>query len=655
MKQLTGKEKCELLVAKETILSKESSNGKIFAIKFSDGPAGLRMPTDKYPLGKPQLCLPSINTIANSFNEEIAFAIGKCLASQCIEENVDVILAPGMNIKRTPLCGRNFEYFSEDPYLTGIQATQFVNGVQSLGIGACIKHFCCNNREFDRLFQSSEVDYRTLREIYLKGFEMVIKNANPYSLMCSYNAVNGINVAENKYILDDILRKKFGYDGLVISDWGAVKDRVNALKATLDIEFPKNPHNIEKLYQAYNDKIITDNDLDLSIARIEKTCNRIIENKSKRIALNDKQIKDICINTISEGAILLKNEDNILPLKEKNIALLGGLVYEPSYCGGGSATIYLKEKIKSLDYELKKQLPNANINYSMMFEYCSCTEKIANVQLSNLKGGYQIAYESDVAVIVVGTNRIIETESYDRNTLKLDDSIEFVINEVAKRNKNVVVVVEASCVIDMSNWINNVKGVLYANLAGSYVNEALALLLSGKQNPSGRLSETFPLSINDNPVILSHGNGYVDNYFEKNLVGYRYYLTNNIPVLYPFGYGLSYSTFEYKNIYFNVNNKYDCSIELDIHNISSFDGKDVLQVYISQIDSPVLKPTRELKRFKKIAISAFNKEHVQINLDKDCFEYFNVCIDDFDVLEGHYEIILTSDNVQEIAKFKLKI
>lgn len=655
MKKLSIQEKCQLFVSESTFTTK-AINEEFFSLKLSDGPAGLRMPTEKYPEGKPQdICLPSMMVIANTWSKECAYLMGNVLASQCIDENVDIVLAPGINIKRTPLCGRNFEYFSEDPYLTGILASEYIKGIQDLGIGTSLKHFCCNNREYDRLYQSSEVDIRTLREIYTKAFELVIQEAQPWTIMCSYNPVNGINVSENKFILKTILRDKLKFENVIISDWGAVHNRAESLKASLDIQFPQDDQEIFNLQKAYEEKTITMEEMDETIQRIFNLCQKVKENKVKRIPLSKKQIHDISLDTIFQGTVLLKNEDNILPLKEGKIALLGGLCQQPSYGGGGSATVYLNHPISPLIEEMKKVLPNSYIEYSRMYSYSSCTVQPAHLQTMNLKHGYHLAYDSDVAVLVVGTNSIIETESYDRTTLKLPEKMEEMIIEVGKRNKNLVVVMEASCVIDMSNWIDYTKAILYVGLAGNYVNEAIAKLLSGKANPSGRLSETFPLCVEDTPTKLDHGNGLVEVYSEGILVGYRWYDSKNKNVLFPFGFGLSYSSFIYENIHLLPIDKYKFELSFDIKNLTNVAGYETPQVYIRNIDMKVFKPDKELKRFTKIYVEPLSKKNVKIILDKDCFEYFNVCLDNWHVDDGRYEILLgkNSRDIQHVFKITI--
>ena len=654
MNNLTKKEKSQLLVAATTFETK-GINDKFISIKVSDGPAGLRMPTDEFPAGKPTYCLPCVSLLANTFNEDVLYNVGQVLASQCINENVDIILAPGINIKRTPLCGRNFEYFSEDPYLTGVLASSYVNGIQSKNIGVSLKHFCCNNREFDRLYQSSDVDYRTLREVYTKAFEMVIKDANPYTIMCSYNPVNGINVAENKFILNDVLRDKLHFENVLISDWGAVHNRVDSLKASLDIQFPYDEVQIKKLQRALNKPEI-ERLADDSLKRIEKLCEKVKYNKEhKQEPLSNEKVEEICINAIAQGSVLLKNKNNILPLKGKNIAIIGDFAYNPLYCGGGSAMIYLNHKFNSLMDELKAINNRKNYEYSRMYYYGSCTFYTGGIATVNSKEAYDLASRSDDVVMIVGTNHFIETESYDRESLKLPDSLELAILEVAKRNKNVVVVIQSGGVIDTSNWINEVKGVLHVGYGGSYTNKALAKLLLGKENPSGRLAETYPLDVLDTPTKLYKGDGIKDEYKEKLLVGYKWYDYHNLEVMFPFGYGLSYSKFSYDNINIKENNLFDFTISLDINNTSKNDGYETIQVYLSNKSSKLFQVNKQLVKFKKVFVKAKESISCEIRIDEDCFKYFNPEKDKWIVNKGKYLIHVAKDSKNIIKTFEVNI
>ena len=654
MKKLSNLEISNLLVSKEDFNS-GYINDFYYGIKVNDGPAGLRMPTKEYPMGKPQFCMPCISILTSSFNPANMYKIGQCIASQCIKEDVDVILAPGINIKRVAGCGRNFEYFSEDPLLAGIMASEYVNGVQSLGIGTSLKHFCCNNREFDRLFQSSEVDYRTIREIYTKAFEIVIKNADPWTIMCSYNPINGINVAENKYILKDILRDKLHFNNVLISDWGAVHNRIDSLNASLDIQFPHSDESVSMIYNALENNKLDLNVVNQSIERITNLYNKINDNKHLRKALSYNQIEDIALECLCDSMVLLKNEDNILPLKGKNIALLGGLCAKPSYFGGGSASVYLDKPIPHLIDEMKKQMPDSNFEYSLMFSYNSCTVDLAFTQTMNLIDGYNKAKNADEVVIVVGTNNIIETESYDRMSLKLEQSIIDLINNVSKYNNNVVVVLEAGSVIDMTDWIDNVKAVLLAGFGGSVINKALSLILSGKVNPSGKLAETYPLSITDNKVNVDFGDGIHDYYNDTIFVGYRYYDYNNLNVAFPFGFGLSYSDFEYNNFAINKLDDSSYEISLDVTNIGDYKGKEVVQLYFSSLDSKVIKPKQELLAFKKIELESKETKTVKFIINKIDLSYFDVTLDDWNVDSGTYEIKVAKHSRDIVKSFKIII
>lgn len=652
MKILSLKDKIDLLVAADTFHTAKI-NDDFFEIKLSDGPVGLRMPTDEFKNGKPTYCLPSVVSIANSWNEHVAYNIGQVLATQCINENVDIILAPGINIKRTPLCGRNFEYFSEDPYLAGHLASYYVNGIQNLGIGTSVKHFCCNNREFDRLHQSSEVDYKTIREIYTKSFEMVIKNANPWTIMCSYNPVNGINVSENKFILNDLLRDKLNFQNVLISDWGAVHNRALALKASLDIQFPYDEKGKQDLLKAIENKEITQDDLDKSIERIKKLYDKIKSNKHKRIPLNKNEIENHCLEAIYQGAVLLKNEDNILPLTGQKIAILGGPSENPLYCGGGSAQIYLNHKFTPLHTQLAKIDSQKEFVYSRMYFHASCTISPANLQTMNLMHGYDLASKSDSVVIVVGNSQIIETESYDRNSIKLDEITEEIILKVAERNKNVVVIIEAGSAIDVSNWADKVKAILFLGFAGSYTNIALANLLLGKESPSGRLSETFPKSIFDTPTKTYRGDGYVDNYDEKQFIGYRWYDKNNIEVMYPFGYGLSYCYFNYSN-YKLTNNNDEYVLSLTIENTSDIDGYEVIQIYATKPQNEET-PKKELIKFKKELIKAHSSKDITIHISRDDLLSFNIDNDCWSLIKGSYDLHIALNANKILKTFSLNI
>lgn len=651
MKELTIKEKMRLLVA-ETYWSTNTANGKLPEISVTDGPCGVRSSGDLHVIRKDPtkqaICYPSPHVVANGWDKNIAKATGEAIASDCIERDKDIILAPGVNIKRTPLCGRNFEYYSEDPYLAGTLAAEFIKGCQGKGIGTSLKHFCANNREFDRLYQSSEVDLRTLREIYTRAFEIVLQEVSPYTVMCSYNAVNGINVSENVWALKGVLREKLGYNGVIISDWESVHNRADALKASLDIMFPFEERGVEDLEKAYAAGEITDEQIEESAARIINLAKRVEEDRKTRKAIPLKEREKIALEGARKGIVLLKN-DGVLPLKEKRIAFLGN---ETTCVGGGAAqTVLRTDKIDSIAVEYKKLVPEAEASGYWLYSHGSCHVTPAHVRVMNLRRAYDMALDADVTVLAVGNSDIIETESYDRSTLKLPDVLEDVILKIADKAKKLVIVLETGSAVDVSAWIDKVNAVLYTGFAGEQMNLAAAEILAGKVCPSGRLSETFPLCVEDTPTGLERGDGYSERYKEGVLVGYRWYDTKKLPVQFPFGFGLSYAKFEYSDFSVERKGEFVYEVGFTVKNVSDVDGGEVAQLYVKNVDKCVERPEKELRRYEKAYLKAGEEKRITFTTDKDCFAYFNVCLDGWTVEKGHYELLVCRDaNCVEFAK-----
>ena len=643
MKDLTLKEKLLLLVSEDNFTT-YAIKGKVKKLSVSDGPCGLRKN------GKPANCYPSPHVLANGWDRDAAYNVGRAIASDCIDAGEDVILAPGVNIKRTPLCGRNFEYFSEDPFLAGVLGAEYVKGVQDLGIGACVKHFCANNREHDRMHQTSEVDKRTLREIYTKAFEIIIKTADPYMVMGSYNPVNGINASENKWLMDGILRKELGYGGVLVSDWEAVRDRAKALAATLDISFPADKNAEIRLKQAYESGEITDEDIDKSVERVLALNERISKNASERKTLSERERQEYSLKAAQSGIVLLKNDGDVLPIRRGKVAFIGN---DTHYVGGGSARVISKNEIRPLYAEVKDRLPKAETDNYRLFTHGSDAPDNPGIWVVDIPLAMQKAYDADVTVLTVGTDDVIETEMYDRTSLKLSPALEDIILKIASRANKLVVVLEAGSAVDMSGWIDKADAVVYSGFAGDQMNRAIADVLTGKVCPSGRLAETFPLTLEDTPTGDYLGDGYAERYAEGVFVGYRYYDSYGIPVLFPFGYGLSYAKFAYSD--FNVVKKgeYEYCVSVDIKNISETDGAEVVQLYVRNIDKTVTRPEKELRRFDKIFLKAGEKKKVSFTTDKGCFAYFNVCYNAWHVDGGRYEILICR-NVNE-TEFREKI
>lgn len=647
--QLTVDEKLKLLTGADSFTT-ETLGGKLKRLIMSDASNGLRMSADGSYF-KEAVAFPGLAVVANTWNTEMAKLQASSIADECIEHNIDVLLGPGLNIKRTPLCGRNFEYFSEDPYLTGELAKSFVDGIQSKGVGACLKHYAVNSREFDRFYQSSDVATRPLYEIYTKAFRNAVQS-KPWTVMCSYNPVNGVFASENPRLLKLMLRDEFGFDGLIMSDWSAVHNRWKALKATLDLEMPHREKAFGELKYAYEKGLINDKLVDESVANILKLLDKTV-NENKKVATTRQQRHDNAVRIAEEGFVLLKNSDNVLPLKNSGkIAVIGDMVRHPNICGGGSAFVYTDYKTQPLDELLQKQLNNATVTYSQKFnndtthtvEFMFCT-----------KSALALAYQSDVAIVAVGNNYWGETESLDRHTIKLSPNQELLINEVAKVNPNTVVLVYSGSAIDMTNWIDNVKGVLYVGFAGEGVNEALANVLCGKVVPSGKLNETFPLSLEDTFVQDNMGNGLYDVYGDGIMVGYRYYDKFDKKVLFPFGYGLSYANFEYGNLQITKLSETDYEVSYDVTNTSDYDAKEVSQVYVKDVFSMVERPVCELQAFSKDLIKAHQTKRVTVKLNYDSFAYYSDVYQKFYVENGIFEILVGSSSREIKLSGKIEI
>ena len=643
LKELSLEEKIKLLVgAKDTYMNTESLDGKIHSIQMSDGPIGPHYP-------EPLLWLPSITSLSNTWDEEMVAQYVDALADICVLNNVDMLLGPAINIKRTPVCGRNFEYFSEDSYLTGVLAAKYVETLQNRGIAATVKHFCANNREYARLYCSSNIDERALREIYTRAFEIIINKSKPWAIMCSYNALNGTYVAESSHALNEVLRTSLNYQGLVVSDWGAVHDMAKSLKAGLDLAMPyQGGGHYEEIKEGLKSGLITEKEIDVAVTRLEVLINQILSHKEGRyVKYSDKERHDIALKVVEESIVLLKNEDNILPLKgDKELTIVGEHSEFPELGGGGSCN-HGDDPNSPFDkqYEiiqrpvfdlLKEQLPNTVITYIAGYHsYPGFGYQYSTMHSSMLP---KRAKDADIAVVFIGTNRIIECEGYDRETLKLPTIQEDVIHEVCKYNDNVIVVIEAGGVIDVSSFKDKVKAILYTGFGGERINEAITNVLLGKTSPSGKLTETFVSSVNDNPLVSPIGLLHDEDYKDSIFVGYRLYETKGMKVNYPFGYGLSYASFTYSDLAIKQNGKYDFEISFKISNDSDIPAKEIAEVYVSDLKPIRPKAIKELVGFKKVSLKPHETKTISLSLNKESFQYFDEKINDWNVDSGEYEI-----------------
>lgn len=641
--KLSLDEKIALLTGRNSWETYEVKRLGIPSIRVSDGPHGLRREAidDK---GKvftyESICFPTSSALAATWNTELVERIGEAIGEECQSNGVDIIMAPGTNIKRTPLCGRNFEYFSEDPYLAGELSAAYITGIQSNGIGTAIKHFAGNNQEYDRFNISSDIDIRALREIYLKPFELAIKKSAPWSVMCAYNRLNGIYCSENEFLLSKILKEEWGFDGFVISDWGAVHNKCNALKAGLDLEMPYSEKNNAQLKKDYEDGKINDEIIDMALENILKAIFKTVKNRKKRISkYNIEKHRALAKEAASEAVTLLKNVDGILPLDNNNIksiTVVGQLAEFPMIQGGGSS------KVEPLNVTSPLESIRANAG-DIKVKYCATIKNDIPI-VHKLNETLEDVENSDVAVIFAGQQHLIETESYDRTEIRLEPVMEDIICKIAHRNPNTVVVIQAGSVIDMSYWINSVKSVVFAWFTGQEGGSALADILFGKSNPCGKTAETFPLTIEDTPSYGTYpGNGTASWYQEGIMVGYRYYDTFDREVLFPFGHGLSYSEFEYSDLRITpveVNEHDGLEVYFKLKNTGKLKGKETAQVYLRQVAPYVLRPYKELKAFEKIELEPGETKEVKINMPPEAFAYYNININDWHIQGGSYQILV---------------
>ncbi len=654
VKDLTIQEKLRLLCGKD-FWHNEDLDGKLPCLHMTDASMGIRMPDESNDWnGKPSIAYPSLQMLANTWNTETVKKYAECVAGDCLDAGADVVLGPGVNIKRNPLCGRNFEYFSEDPYLAGVMAREYIIAMQEEGAGACIKHFCANNSEYNRLQQSSDVDERTLREIYYKPFEIALK-AKPVSVMCSYNRINGVYASEYKKGYK-VLRNEYGFDGVIISDWGAVHGRTASVKAGLDIEMPYNEEHYEHLVNDYNIGKISEEEIDACVERILRFVYRSkeLQNGKKRKYTREERIA-FTQEAEEDGIVLLKNK-GVLPLKKgKRIAMCGLYARPCAYerkrpelvCGGGSGRVQRLTPIFDMLEIMQKKC--GDILYEPAF-----SDKGVDDSFMIPQKAVDNAAISDVNIVFAGTGADIESEGADRQTMKLSEAQTRTILDTASVNKNTVVVLFAGAPVDMSDWIEKVAAVVYVGFPGENGGEAIANVLTGKVNPSGKLSETFPLSFKDTPAAMGYVDSKVTRYDEGLHIGYRYYDTYGVPVLFPFGFGLSYSQFCYSDLKVKSDVE-SLKVEFKIENLSETDGKEVSQIYVRALSSNVYRPYNELKGFTKTLIKANGQESVTLKLEINSFEYWSEALEKWTVDDGIYEIIVGASSKDPKLKGKIKV
>ncbi|KAA3657969.1 MAG: glycosyl hydrolase, partial [Chloroflexi bacterium] len=642
--QMTVEEKASLCSGLNFWHMKGIDRLGIPSIMVTDGPHGLRkQDAASDHLGMlasiPATCFPTASALAATWNRHLIYEVGVALGEECRAEKVSVILGPGMNIKRSPLCGRNFEYFSEDPYLSGEIAKSYVNGVQSQGIGTSIKHYAVNNQEFRRMTIDAVLDERALREIYLPGYEIAVKEAQPWTVMCSYNKINGTYAAENKLLMLDILKDEWGHEGLVVTDWGAMNDRVEGLKAGIELEMPGTKNgNDAKIVAAVKSGGLDEAVLDRSVERVLQLILKAKETLSKTYTYDKNAHHALARQVAGEGAVLLKNTGNVLPLPENSkVAVIGRFAKEPRYQGSGSSFMN-PTQLDNLYDEMAKLVGEGNLSYAPGYD---AKGDIADEAL--IAEAVASTKTADFVVVCAGLTDMYEIEGLDREHMNMPPGHDALITAVATAHPNVIVVLSNGSPVAMP-WANDVTAILEGYLGGQAGAGALADILYGKVNPSGKLAETFPHKLEDNPSYgYFPGGPRTVEYRESIYVGYRYYDTVNQDVLFPFGHGLSYTTFAYNDLELSQNKISDAdtlTVTFKVKNTGAVAGKEIVQVYVRDVASSVFRPDKELKGFTKIELQPGGEGVVTMQLDRRAFAFYNPKICDWSVESGDFEILV---------------
>ncbi|GHP14080.1 glycosyl hydrolase [Lentilactobacillus fungorum] len=641
--QLTLTEKAALVSGKNSWYTAAIDRLGLAAMMVADGPSGLRK-----QLGSPDqtsindsveaVCFPASALTACSFDRELLNQLGQHLGDAARAEKLGIVLGPGVNLKRSPLAGRNFEYFSEDPYLVGELASAYVQGVQSKGVGVSVKHFAANNRENRRFTSSSNMDERTLRELYLTAFEKIVKQAHPATLMCSYNAINGTLNSQNHRLLTDILRDEWDYQGLVMSDWGAVADHPAAIKAGLDLEMPgKGAASVAEVVAAVKQHELSENDLDKAVGRVLKMlANWAPDPTSPSISYDMDEQHEFARKLAAASFVLLKNDNDGLPINDGDkLAVIGELAEHPRYQGSGSSHVNAHRLVTPLE-AIQKAKPDATF---------ATGYKLADDQVdaTAISAAVTAARAADKVVIFAGYPEQVESEGFDKTSIDLPANQVQLIHAVSQVNAHVIVVLQNGSAVRLP-WISQVAGVLETYLAGEAVGEATWDVLSGKVNPAGKLAETFPLRLEDTPSYLTFNANLDDeNYREGLFMGYRYYDKKKQAVQFPFGFGLSYTTFEYHDLQLKVvGDRVIGSVQ--VKNSGSRTGAEVVQIYVGNRTSQIEKPEKALANFVKVTLRPQEARTVNFELNQRAFSWYNPKTPGWQVDNGQYDVLVGSSS-----------
>lgn len=631
VEKMTLEEKAAILSGKTVWQTREIPRLDLPMISLSDGPHGVRKQAgegDHLGLNASleATCFPTAATIANSWNTKLGEELGKALGEEALSMDVQVLLGPGLNIKRSPLCGRNFEYFSEDPYLSGKMAASYVRGIQSQGIYACPKHFAVNSQELRRMSMDAVVDERALREIYLTGFEIAVKEGNAKAIMSAYNQVNGVYANENPELLLDILRKEWGFDGIVVTDWGGSNDHTEGVKCRSNLEMPApGLDSARQIIQAVENGSLKEDTLNQCVTDLVKAILELNNSrKSSDYSYNIEKHHELAKKAAVESTVLLKNEDNILPLSAKSkVALIGDFVFVPRYQGAGSSMVNptkvecMADMIK--DYELEVVGMAMNHETEAALEYAKAAEYV---------------------IFCFGLDEISESEGMDRSHMKLPKVQIDLLNEIYKVNKNIIGILSGGSAIEMP-WTDWCKAILHGYLNGQAGSSAMLDILIGKVNPSGKLSETYPLAYIDTPAYNYYpSKERTSEYRESIYVGYRYYDTAEVPVKFPFGYGLSYTEFSYSDLKIDKT-----GVSFIITNNGKVAGAEIAQLYVGLNDAKVFRAKKELKGFQKVYLDAGESRNIHISFDDKTFRYWNIKTKAWEIEKGCYQIMVGSSSV----------
>ena len=642
LSQLTLEEKAALCTGATPWTTVAIERLGIPSIRVADGPHGVRRVADAEALmsdSLPATCYPTASALASTWDTGLIRALGEALGEECIALGVDILLGPGNNMKRTPVCGRNFEYYSEDPFLGGEMAAAFIEGVQSKGVGTSLKHYAANNQEHKRFVIDAEVDERTLREIYLAGFERAVKAAQPWTVMCAYNRLNGTYCSQHRWLLNDVLRDEWGYTGFVVSDWGAVHDRVEALAAGLELEMPgPRQDRVQAVIEAVRGGELDESVLDAAVERLLTVVFRAVETPKGVGEIDVDAHHALARRIAGEAIVLLKNEGGLLPLPAlRRIAVIGAAAKVPYFQGGGSSHIN-PTRVDIPLQELRALAGSAEIRYAegyameQGFDQALIDEAVI------------VAREADVALLYVALPAFKESEGYDRPDLHLTEQQVALIQAVAAAQSQTVVILNNGSAVTMEPWIEDVPVVVEAWMMGQAGGGAIADVLFGVVNPSGKLAETFPRRLEDTPAVLNYpGENGAVRYGEGMYIGYRYYDVKDLDVLYPFGYGVSYTSYAYSNLRVSAQAFRDVDgliVSVDVTNTGEVAGKEIVQVYVHDETARLSRPDKELKGFAKVALQPGETQTVTIELDARAFAYYDPAYDQWVTESGSFEILV---------------